>query len=122
MPRYKAIYYKGQLLAEYSDGVLIGSLGGVEIDQKSASPQIVRDIEPYKSMINGEMITSRSRHRTHLRDHGCIEVGNEFKAAMKRPETALKDTRKQTLHSLLGDKSDKQVQQMVRAELARRQN
>lgn len=35
------------------------------------------DIQPYKSMITGEMITSRSHHRAHLRQHGCIEVGNE---------------------------------------------
>ena len=38
---------------------------------------IIRDIQPYQSQINGKMITSRSQHRNHLRDHGCIEVGND---------------------------------------------
>lgn len=40
---------------------------------------IIGDIQPYKSMITGEMITSRSKHREHLRQHGCIEIGNEVK-------------------------------------------
>ena len=31
----------------------------------------------YKSMLTGEMITSRNRHKSHLKEHGCIEVGNE---------------------------------------------
>lgn len=40
-------------------------------------PFVMGDIQPYKSMITGEMITSRSQHRVHLRQHNCIEVGNE---------------------------------------------
>lgn len=42
-----------------------------------SGPFVMDDIKPYKSMITGEMITSRSQHRTHLRQHNCIEVGNE---------------------------------------------
>lgn len=38
---------------------------------------VVPDIEPYKSMITGEMITGRAQHREHLRRHDCVEVGNE---------------------------------------------
>ena len=41
-------------------------------------PMVMGDIDPYRSMITGEQITSRSRHREHLRDHGCFEVGNEI--------------------------------------------
>lgn len=41
--------------------------------------QIIKDIDPYKSTITGEAITGRRQHRDHLRAHGCIEVGNEFK-------------------------------------------
>lgn len=40
---------------------------------------VMRDIEPYKSTITGEIIGGRRQHRQHLRDHKCIEVGNEFK-------------------------------------------
>ena len=38
---------------------------------------IMPDIKPYKSMIDGREITSRSRHREHLKQHGMIEVGND---------------------------------------------
>lgn len=38
---------------------------------------VVRDIKPYRSMIDGSIIPSRSRHREHLRDHNCVEVGND---------------------------------------------
>lgn len=44
---------------------------------ESTGPMILPDIQPYKSMIDGSEITSRSRHREHLRQHGCIEVGND---------------------------------------------
>lgn len=38
---------------------------------------IIEDIEPYKSTIDGSVISSRSKHRAHLREHGCVEVGTE---------------------------------------------
>lgn len=43
-------------------------------------PQIIMDIPAYRSMITGEMIDGRAAHKSHLRKHGCIEVGNEGKA------------------------------------------
>lgn len=46
------------------------------------APMVMADIQPYKSMIDGQMITSRSQHRTHLKQHGMIEIGNEVKAHM----------------------------------------
>lgn len=42
-----------------------------------AAPSVIGDIKPYKSTIDGSMIGSRSHHRQHLREHGCVEVGNE---------------------------------------------
>ncbi len=38
---------------------------------------ILEDIEPYKSTIDGSVIGSRSKHRAHLREHGCVEIGTE---------------------------------------------
>lgn len=49
------------------------------------APMVSPDIQPYRSMIDGRIINSRSAHREHLRAHGCIEVGNE-KLASKKPE------------------------------------
>jgi hypothetical protein len=45
--------------------------------QNRQSAMVMGDIQPYISQIDGSIINSRSVHRTHLRDHGCIEVGNE---------------------------------------------
>ena len=31
----------------------------------------------YRSMITGEMVTSKNQHKAHLKQHGCVEVGDE---------------------------------------------
>ncbi len=46
---------------------------------------VMGDIQPYKSMITGEMIQGRRQHREHLRQHGVIEVGNEKLPPPKQP-------------------------------------
>ena len=56
---------------------------------------VMADIQPYVSQIDGSVISSRSRHKEHLKAHQCIEVGNET-ASMKphgiyKPE-GLKET------------------------------
>ena len=45
--------------------------------KRQVNIHIMPDIQPYKSMIDGSLITSRSKHRQHLREHGCVEVGND---------------------------------------------
>ncbi len=49
----------------------------------NSGPMIMGDIQPYRSMIDGSIINSRSQHRRHLREHGCIEVGND--SSIKNP-------------------------------------
>lgn len=44
---------------------------------RESGPFVIGDIDPYQSMITGEIIQGRRQHREHLRQHGCIEVGNE---------------------------------------------
>ena len=46
-------------------------------DAKGRYHYVMPDIQPYKSMIDGKMVTSRSEHRRHLKANNCIEVGNE---------------------------------------------
>lgn len=48
---------------------------------------VVSDIEPYQSMITGEIIQGRRQHREHLRQHNCIEVGNEKMSRPKKQES-----------------------------------
>ncbi len=74
-----------------------------EYVEKYAPPQsrrgnnvtIIPDIQPYKSMIDGSIIGSRSHHRAHLKAHNCIEVGNETKHlkpfGQYAPPTGLKE-------------------------------
>lgn len=50
---------------------------GVDSLPEPKAHYVMPDIKPYKSMIDGSYIGSRSTHREHLRAHGCIEVGNE---------------------------------------------
>ena len=60
-------------------------------DKITLTPQgkrfnIMRDIEPYRSMVDGTMVSSRSAHRDHLRKHDCIEIGNEEFGPRPRPD------------------------------------
>lgn len=43
----------------------------------SVTPYVMDDLKPYRSAIDGSIISSRGHHRSHLRQHSCIEVGNE---------------------------------------------
>lgn len=80
-------------VADYND---LPECCGKVMQRVIMPPMVAPDIQPYKSMIDGSTITSRSQHRSHLRDHGCIEVGNEVPKEFKpRPLTAppgLKET------------------------------
>ena len=112
MSRCRILWDRQGKLAEYSDDVLVWVRAGAFDGINNSGPQIMRDISPYRSMINGQMITSRSQHRTHLRDHGCVEVGNDtshLKPAPKPVSTA----RKESLHKMLGDVSDRDMKQIV---------
>lgn len=64
------------------DGVLYEK--GTE-PQREHGVMVMPDIKPYRSMIDGTMITSRSQHREHLRAHGCVEIGNDS-SLFKGPE------------------------------------
>ncbi len=65
---------------------------------------VMGDIQPYQSMQTGEMITSRSRHREHLRQHGLIEIGNETKYLQKKPQKYEVPGLKETVARLVNSK------------------
>ena len=64
------------------------------------SPLVMPDIKPYKSMVTGELITSRSQHREHLKAHKLVEVGNETKHLEPKPKQ-LPSGRKETIAQLV---------------------
>jgi len=61
--------------------------------------QIMPDIEPYKSMVTGEIITSRAKHREHLKRHGMVEVGND--SSLTRQRTSFPDAAPEKRKELL---------------------
>ena len=68
---------------------------------------VMGDIEPYQSMIDGSMITSRSQHREHLRRHGCVEVGNDaMGVAEKQRKQGIPDVAPQQRHELIRSQVD----------------
>lgn len=54
-------------------------------ERSKSGIQVIKDIEPYRSVIDRSVIGGRKQHRDHLRAHGCIEVGNEF-GKSRQPE------------------------------------
>jgi hypothetical protein len=79
--------------------------------QVSAAPMIMTDIQPYKSMIDGSMITSRSHHRNHLKDNGCIEVGNEKMES--KPPAPVKSKTREILHAQLANMTNNQADKIM---------
>lgn len=68
---------------------------GEAMQRRITAPYVVDDIQPYRSMCDGSMITSRSQHRAHLKAHGVIEMGNEKvkpPPAQLKPPPGLKET------------------------------
>ena len=93
------IYVNGELVEKHS-----------KEHYDSLAPMVMPDISPYKSMIDGSMIMSRSVHRDHLRQHGCIEVGNEKMES--RPPLPI-DTRKEVMRQQLANMTHKQANQVL---------
>ena len=74
--------------------------------RRESGPMIMGDIQPYQSMITGELITSRSRHREHLRDHGAVELGNEPLKYAKQPYEGIPDVAPQQRRELIRTQFD----------------
>lgn len=52
----------------------------------SIAPHVVRDVEPYRSIVTREMIGGRAQHRDHLKRHDLVELGTERMAPRKPVE------------------------------------
>lgn len=74
--------------------------------------QIMPEIEPYRSTITGEIITSRAKHKEHLRRHGYVELGNDSSLHAKykgMPDTAPQQ-RKELLIAQVNAMTNKQFE------------
>lgn len=50
---------------------------GEMVSRVISAPFVPQEFRPYRSMIDGRMITDRGEHRRHLKANGCTEIGNE---------------------------------------------
>jgi len=83
-------------IQDHITGEIYNAEDGPKIPRPSG-PMIMGDIQPYKSMVDGTIITSRSKHRAHLREHNCTEVGNELKYISKQKQVYDGEGRKQAV-------------------------
>jgi len=109
--RSRTIYDNHGPVAEYEDDELVWSRDENYCAGPEASIQVIRDIEAYRSMADGSMITSRSQHREHLKRHNCIEIGNETMQSAPKPPTV---SNREALHRRLGDMSDRQANKILK--------
>ena len=83
------------------------------------APDVMGDIEPYQSQIDGTWIKSRSQHREHLKAHECVEVGNEVEHITQYkgiPDVAPQQ-RKELIRSQVDAMTDKQFRAAIKRDL-----
>ena len=83
------------------------------------SPDVMPDIQPYQSMLTGELITSRSRHREHLKERNAIELGND--SSLSKPYTGIPDVapqqRKELIRAQVNEWTHEQFKRAVKKDL-----
>ena len=81
--RSRYIYDKGEVIyAEEGGEVKFSHIP----ETKDAGYHVIPDVQPFVSMIDGSVINSRSRYREQLKQHGCVEVGNDSSVMNPRPK------------------------------------
>ena len=82
-----------------------------KIPRRSSRHHYIQDdIKPYESMIDGSMISSRSKHKSHLKQHGCVEVGNE---TMEDKKQVIRDTRRDVLRAQLVNMTHREANRLL---------
>jgi hypothetical protein len=63
------------------------------------APMVISDIDGYISQVDGSWIKSRSEHRSHLKQHRMIELGNDVPMQHKQADmsTKSKEARKRDI-------------------------
>lgn len=71
-----------------------------QLNRRIAAPMVMSDIGGYISQIDGSYIDSRSKHRSHLKQHNMIEVGNDV--PMKQKTVELSEATKRQRKEIIG--------------------
>lgn len=88
-------------------------------EPRTEGPMIMKDIEPYQSMIDGRIIGSRSTHREHLRAHGCIEIGNESLPPAQMPLDVAPEKRKELIRAQVDAMSHAEFKRAIKVDVER---
>ena len=83
-------------------------------DEKGQYHYVQPDIQPYKSMVDGSMITSRSQHRRHLKAHGCEEVGTDDPAKHIRQEKQSNERLERLKYEVNNRMTNEQADRIIR--------
>ena len=83
-------------------------------DKRGRYHDVMPDIQPDKSMIDGRMITSRSEHRAHLKANNCVEVGNDDPSKHIRREQRSDERTKRLAYEVNKRLSNAQADQLMR--------
>lgn len=83
--------------------------------------EIVPEIQPYRSMLDGTIVESRSRHRQHMKKYNAVEVGNETAVLLKPPQ--IPDTapqqRRELLRAQFAAIDNKQFKEFIKRDIDR---
>lgn len=95
-----------------------GELHEVKDGELVAHPMIQPDIQPYKSMVTGEVIEGRKAHREHLKKHGVFEVGNDVQHLKPRgiPDVS-PERRKELIRAQVDAMPDRQFRQALKKDI-----
>jgi hypothetical protein len=99
----------GNLVAEFKGSECV-FMDEKYYDNTPQTHYVMPDIQPYQSMADGSMITGRRQHREHLRQHNCIEIGNESMETRKAPPT---DNRREVLRAQLANMTNSQADKIL---------
>lgn len=116
--RSRTLFDRHGAYAEFVDGELVWARADKLEPQASVGPQVMGDLRAYRSMIDGSMIDGRKRHRDHLKAHGCVEIGNDTSHIDRKPVAI--QGRKKSLHRMLADVSEHELQGMIKREIRNR--
>lgn len=83
---------------------------------------VMPDIKPYKSMITGEVISSRSKHREHLKRHGCVEIGDQTHAQPRGIPDTSPEKRKELIRAQVNQFTDSQFRKMMERDVRDRKD
>ena len=82
-------------------------------------PMILDDIKPYRSMADGSIITSRSKHRDHLKAHGCVEIGDQVHHLQVQRPTFESPARKELIRAQIDAMSNADFKRALRRDIER---